>query len=378
VSHIPETILTREEVTHVLIVHAVGSGETRDSTLGVERHVVYLAAAQRLRGHQVSIFIDAPGTFSDACAELGIPVVVTTELKPAGAGLAAPDEQITLRLTERLKELGPDLVHCHSLSAAMQTMPVSNRLGIPCVFDCESLLAVTAAQRLGMRFATVCISRKSFDSISKAGVGDVYYVPTGTRAVPASPSDPATSDSATGTNLIFAGSLIVRKGLDVALLTMAELRRRRGKRCPVLNIYGSGEQARYLKEMAAILGLDDIVTFHGIQKGILERCPSSDILLLPSRLEFAPLVVLEAMSRGMPVVATDVGDVAMMIPDERFGRVVPVEAVLALADAVESMLADIEEGRFDPRLPIERHRAVYSDEVLAENTSAVYERVLQS
>jgi len=356
----------------VLIAHVVGSARADDTTLGVERNVVYLAAAQRLRGHQVSILINTPGAFSDVCAELGIPVVVAAELDSVGGGLAGPDDHTMLRLTARFKELGPDLIHCHSLNAASDAIPVGNRLGIPCVFDCEFLPVVTAAQRVGMRFATICCCQKSFEDFTKGRVEDVYFVPTGARAVTA-----AHPRQSTGTNLIFVGSLQVRKGLDVALLAMVELRRRRGERCPVLNIYGSGDEAAYLKEIAAIFGLGDIVKFYGFQSGILERCPSSDILLLPSRLEHAPLVVLEAMSRGMPVVATDVGDVAAMIPDHRFGRVVAVGAVLALADAVESMLADIEEGRFDPRLPIERHRTLYSTDILAENTCAVYEQVLR-
>jgi glycosyltransferase involved in cell wall biosynthesis len=300
-------------------------------------------------------------------------VAVAAELRSGGEGLASPDGDGSLRLAARLRELSPDLIHCHSVRAAMQAIPIGNRLGIPCVFDCEMLLVATAAQRLGMRFATLCISRKSFEIISKGGVEDVYFVPTGTRAVAA--AEPLES---AGTNLIFAGSLIMRKGLDVAFLAMAELWRRRDERCPVLHIYGSGEQEAYFREIAAMLGLNEIVKFHGSRNGILERCPASDILLLPSRLEYAPLVILEAMSRGMPVVATDTGDVAEMLPDDRFGRVVAPESVVALADAIESMLADVEEGRFDPRLPMERHRDLYTDDVLAENTCAVYDQVIQS
>ena len=354
----------------MLIVHVVGSAKADDTTLGVERNVVYLAAEQQRLGHQISILINTQGAFTDICAELGIPVIVAAELDSVGGGLAGPDDHTMLQLTARFKELDPDLIHCHSLGAASDAIPVANRLGIPCVFDCEMSGLVIAAQRVGMRFATICCCRESFEDFTKSGVEDVYFVPTGTRAVTA-----AHPTQSTSTSLIFAGSLQVRKGLDVALLAMVELRRRRGERCPVLNIYGSGDEEAYLKEIAAMFGLDDIVKFHGFQSGVLERCPSSDILLLPSRLEHAPLVVLEAMSRGMPVVATDVGDVAAMIPDHRFGRVVPAEAVLALADAVESMLADIGEGRFDPRLPIERHSALYSTDILAKNTCAVYEQV---
>lgn len=358
----------------MLIAHLVDSADDEDTTLGVERNVVYLLEAQRLRGYQVSLILPAPGAFSDLCAELGIPMVIAPELDAPGRGLDGPDDRTMRELTERFQELGPDLIHCHSLGVASNAIPVANRLGIPVVFDCEMSGLVTAAQRVGMRFATICCCQKSFDEFMKDGVEDVYFVPTGTEVVTAAP--PSRS---TGTSLIFVGSLQVRKGLDVALLAMTELRRRRaerGERCPVLNIYGTGDEAMYLQEIAAIFGLDDVVTFHGFQSNVLESCPSSDILLLPSRLEHAPLVVLEAMSRGMAVVATDVGDVATMIPDDRFGRVIPAGAVLGLVDAVESMLADVEAGGFDPGASIERHRTLYSTEILADNTCAVYDQVL--
>jgi glycosyltransferase involved in cell wall biosynthesis len=157
---------------------------------------------------------------------------------------------------------------------------------------------------------------------------------------------------------------------------MVELRRRLGEACPFLNIYGDGPIRKYLTEMAAVLGLSDIVRFHGFKSGVLEHCPSSDILVMTSRLETGPLVVLEAMSRGMPIVATDVGEVANMLPDRRYGRVIPLDSVMALADAIESLLADIAGGLFNPDLLIERHRSLYSTEKYAERTEAAYNQIL--
>jgi glycosyltransferase involved in cell wall biosynthesis len=173
-----------------------------------------------------------------------------------------------------------------------------------------------------------------------------------------------------------AGDLHPRKGIDVLILAMVELRRRLGPACPILNIYGDGFAEKYLTEMTAVLGLGDIVRFHGFRLGILESCPGSDILVLPSRDEVSPLVVLEAMSRGMPIVATDVGEVANMLPDGRYGRVVPKDSVMPLADAVELLLEDIAGGRFNPDLLIERHRSFYSIEKFAERTETAYRQIL--
>ena len=144
----------------------------------------------------------------------------------------------------------------------------------------------------------------------------------------------------------------------------------------MLNIYGDGFQGRYLTEMAAVLELNDIVRFHGFKSGILERCSSADILVMPSRLEAGPLVVMEAMSRGMPIVASDVGEVSEMLPDRRYGRVIPINSITALADAIESLLADIADRKFDPNLLIELHRSLYSIEKWAERIEAAYDQIL--
>ena len=78
----------------------------------------------------------------------------------------------------------------------------------------------------------------------------------------------------------------------------------------------------------------------------------------------------------MPIVATDVGEVARMMPDSRYGRVAPKDSVIPLADAIEALLTDIADGRFDRDLLIERHRSLYSIEKFAERTEAAYSQIL--
>jgi glycosyltransferase involved in cell wall biosynthesis len=174
-------------------------------------------------------------------------------------------------------------------------------------------------------------------------------------------------------------ALMFRKGVDVAVLTMAELRGRLGSRSPELNIYGEGNYGPYYEEMVTTLGLDNVVHFHDPQADALAlHASTTDILLMPSREETGPLVVLEAMSLGMPIVATNVGEVAQMLPDRRYGRVVPVNSIRDLADAIESLLVDIGAGDFDPDLLIERHRSVYTAEKMAEDVERVYRKLLQT
>jgi glycosyltransferase involved in cell wall biosynthesis len=229
-----------------------------------------------------------------------------------------------------------------------------------------------------LRFAVICLTAESFEALKSEKIDmGVFRIQNGTRVVPA-PAEEAEAEAGHSASLILAGSLVPQKGVDVAIIAMVQLRRKLGRNCPALNIYGDGFQKTYLTEMAAVLELNDIVRFHGFKPGILEHCSSADILIVPSRWEAGPLVVLEALSRGMPIVASDTGEVSKMLPDGRYGRVIPRDSITALADAIESLLADIADGKFDPKLLIERHRSHYSFEKWAGRIEAAYDQILLS
>ncbi len=363
------------------ILHVTCNAEV--STLGLEREVVTLAVAQKARGSDVMIAIDHPGVFTESCLEHGVPVVVRDQLQGKFMGLVAMTSEEVAALEnavqgfiECVEGFSPDIIHCHGLIPVMVGVGAGNRLDIPCAITGEGPWTTIGGWKRGLRFATLCLTMAAFDKLLRSEIPDtyVYYVPNGTRVVPPTQVKPAgTSHSP---SLIVAGNLHPRKGIDILILAMVELRRRLDQACPCLNIYGDGPRKDYLAEMATVLELNDIVRFHGFKLGVLEECPSTDILVLPSREEKSPLVVLEAMSRGMPIVATDVGEVNNMLPDWRYGRVVPADSVVPLADAIELVLKDIAGGRLNPDLPIERHRSLYSIEKFAERTEAAYSQIL--
>lgn len=352
-----------------MIVHVVNSADR--STLGVERQVVYLATAQRTRGRDVMIAVDRKGIFTEACAEYGIRVTVHEKL----AGPGRPEEGSVSDFIGMLRSFSADLVHCHSLPAAVLGITAGNQMNIPCLFDNGS--GIIPPQGTGLRYVIMCHTASVYENLKKrAPEAEAYNVPMGTKAWPRTPA--RKTGAAESVDLTFVGSLEHRKGVDTAILAMVDLRRRLGSSCPAFNIYGDGDQKEYLAEVTALLELNDVVRFHGFKLNVLDHCPSTDIFVMSSRRETGPLVVLEAMSRGMPIVATAVGDVTNMLPDRRYGRVIPPNSVMALVEAIESLLADIAARQFDPDLVIERHASLYSLEKWAERMDAVYDRVLNN
>lgn len=366
------------------IIHVTNNAEAEGATLGVERQAANLAVAQRANGYEVIMALDRPGIFNEVSQEHDIPITVHDALGQPWSRPAVlnPDESKVQDFMAFLMDYKPDIIHCHSWPAALIAIMAGNRVDIPCVVAGISPNIAIQATRRGLRFATMCLIEGDLDEL-REDIPDIeaYYVPNGTRVVPPiriAETDHHLANDGHSVNLIQVGSLVQKKCHDVTIMAMFELRRRLGGDCPVLNIYGDGPREGYLTEITNLLGLNDNVRFRGFKPGILEQCPSTDMLIMSSWHELSPFVVVEAMSRGMPIVATDVGDVTSKIPDERYGRVIPPYSVLPLADAIESLLQDVASGQFNPDLLIERHRSLYSFEKWVENTQAVYNQVLQA
>jgi glycosyltransferase involved in cell wall biosynthesis len=362
------------------IVHVVVT-RTPANIQGNERHVAYLAGTQRARGLNAAVVTSGNGLFFNLCEQDGIPAFVVDDLLPSGELTPEPGI-VTQEIAAKLKEFNAEIVHCHDLITGKTVMTAANMIGLPCVVTIHEgkigriIHQFIAAKNAGAKFTIIVVSKKEYEFAQTRGMAgiDIHYVPNGTQCLPSAHLEERRGSRRP--NLMLVGSLSSLKGVDIALLAMVELRRRRGADCPALNIYGAGSLGDHFMEMARVLRLDDIVSFHGVQMNILNRCRSSDILILPSRVEAAPLVILEAMSRGMPIVASDVGDVAEMLPDRRYGRVVPSNSITAFADAVDSLLADIASGQFNPDLLVERHQSQYSIDKMARRIEAIYQAAM--
>src|SRR5688572_33109339 len=98
----------------------------------------------------------------------------------------------------------------------------------------------------------------------------------------------------------------------------------------------------------------------------------ADVFCLPSWWEAMPLSVLEAMAAGLPVVATDVGDVGRAVADGVTGYVVPRQDPEKLAAALEPLLTDPQLRRRMGASGRERVVGMFSSEVTARAVSALY------
>lgn len=146
-------------------------------------------------------------------------------------------------------------------------------------------------------------------------------------------------------DLLFVGRLRIRKGVEVALEAVARLASE-GHPTRLL-VAGEGEHRARLEARAAELGLD------GSRVRFLGRASAGQVrwllrgaaaLVVPSTYEGMPLVVLEAMAAGRPVVASRVSGIPEVVVDGETGWLVPAEDPPALADSLARLLADQAEG----------------------------------
>lgn len=141
-----------------------------------------------------------------------------------------------------------------------------------------------------------------------------------------------------GAVLVTGGRLIPSKGTDHAIEAFAILRER--GLASHLHVVGDGPARGDLEERAAVLGVSGAVTFHGLlsRRDVLAVFDRSDLLVYPTRSnEGFPKIVLEALSRRLPVVATPVSAIPSLVGDA--GIIVSPD-VAAVVAGVEELAAE--------------------------------------
>ncbi|MBD3249391.1 glycosyltransferase [Candidatus Woesearchaeota archaeon] len=134
--------------------------------------------------------------------------------------------------------------------------------------------------------------------------------------------------------IIYAGLMVPRKGIDVMLKAVRKMDVK-------LVLAGDGPKKKEYVDMAQRLKLDNVI-FLGWRKDIPSLLKSADMLLLPSRGEGLPGIVMEAMASGLAVAASDVGCISDLIKDGENGFLCPVDDVDCFVRKIKKMAGDKE------------------------------------
>lgn len=141
---------------------------------------------------------------------------------------------------------------------------------------------------------------------------------------------------------LFLGNLSERKGVSDLLYAFAELKKAyKGNKHVILQLAGGGDIGHY-QALASELDLNDAVVFEGWcdQAKASSLQASADALVLPSYDEGLPLVILEALSSGVAVICTPVGEIPVVLTNEENALFVEPGAINLLSAAMHRLMSD--------------------------------------
>ncbi len=316
------------------------------------------------------------------------------------------DLRPALALARIIRRDGYDVVHTHSARAAIVARIAARLTGVPIVHHVHGNTASEVGARRLTRInawaerrllcgndAVIAVSDSVADYLRGCGVADdrLFVVPNGVpcratireRTWPHGvPSNGASRNS---TTLGFVALLRPRKGLEVLLEATALLRNRHRQqpgepvdvRLRIVGRFDSADYEQAIHQLAHRLNLSDHIDWRGFQSNIDGELDRMDLLAFPSILpEGMPMVLLEAMAAGVPIVASAVAGVTDVLRDGDNACLVEPNDAPALASAIERLLHDPDEVERTRVRAYQQQVDRYSDISMAAGVSDVYRQVL--
>jgi glycosyltransferase involved in cell wall biosynthesis len=360
------------------ILHAV-----RAPVGGIFRHILDLANGQADRGHLVGIIADSLTGGERAEAALK---EIAPRLKLGVHRLAIRREPFPtdilvwahfMRLIRRLK---PDVLHGHGAKAGAfirlksrsnETIRVYTPHGGSLHYPLNTLKGT-----LYSRMERTLMDSTDLFLFESAFARDTYQRTIGTskglvrcvfNGVTADEFDPVVR-AADATDVVYVGEFRHIKGTDLLIDAVARLHAD-GK--PVtLTLAGDGEELENLKAQIQRLGLSEAVRFIGHVKARY-GFSKGKLLVVPSRGDSMPYVVIEAAAAGIPMVAAKVGGIPEIFDTHTDALFAP-NLVGAMADAIETALEDSEAAQVRAKSLRERIFLHFSQKAMVEGVLAGY------
>jgi len=333
----------------VYVAHSLDPG-------GTERLVVDMGVAFSAEYDVVICCLDRPGTWASDCRSVGVPVHCVW--RQPGFDVAA-----SMRLARFFDEVNADIVHAHQstpwfYSALAKTRYSDFRL----MFEehgrfypeSKSRIRVLSNRlipiRVTDRFVAVSedIRRRlvRYEGIQSRAIQVIYNGVRESQSLSSEKRDNLrksfgfkASDIVVGT----VGRLDPIKNIPLLISSL----RRACKTVPNIRglIVGSGPLASAMTKLVEDLGLQEVITLAGYRQDAREVTACMDVFVLSSLSEGTSMALLEAMSAGVPVVATAVGGNIEIVSDGISGLLVPSGAETEMCDAIVELSTNSERAK---------------------------------
>ena len=314
---------------------------------GAERVASLLCNSWTKRGHTVTaITFESPGDEPSYTLHEAIDLrqIDTVHGRKTFVSRVVNNGRRILRLRSALRAARPDIVVAFMTEANVLTLCAAVSLGIPVVISERNQPerpGLGVLHRLARRLtyplasAVVVQTKAIADWINRQIHSPVLVIPNPVSLETTVEPTIRGSDK----RIAAVGRLVRQKGFDILIASFAQIVRHYPNW--TLHIYGEGTERSVLEAQIESLSLSDRIQLHGVTNDLLSVYAGASIFVLPSRYEGHPNVLLEALSMGCPVIATDCpGATSDILHGGRYGLPIPPDDVEALRLALDRMISD--------------------------------------
>lgn len=322
-------------MSHLTIAHVLSSFGLG----GQERVAVDLAKAQRSQGHQViavSLAASGEGPIATAFRQAGVEIETVT--KHHSVDVALP-----LRIASHLTGWRVDVVHTHNPHALIYGAPAARLLRAAAVHSKHGINP-DLARRVWLRRAAAKLVDAYVavtPSLAKIALQNRECEPDKVRVIPNGIDTALYAPNPSARQRVRAelgipedawlvgtvGRLAPEKDQGLLIDAMKELLH---ARCRLL-IVGAGPELETLRSRAQATGRQQFIHLVGERDDVPQLLAALDLFALTSRSEGLPLVLLEAMATGLPVLSTAVGGIPDLVRHRATGFLTPMQDLVSFS-----------------------------------------------
>jgi glycosyltransferase involved in cell wall biosynthesis len=360
------------------ILHAV-----RAPVGGIFRHILDLANGQIDRGHDVGIIADSltGGERADAALAQMAPRLTLGVHRVAIHREPWPTDILALQQFHRLsRKLNPDVLHGHGAKAGAFVRMLPHRPGTIRIYTPHGgslhyprdtlkgalygRLERALMNRTELFLFESVFARDTYERMIGHPQGLVQCVFNGVTAGEFDPVAPAEDQ----TDLAYVGEFRHIKGADLLIDALAQLHAN-GRRL-TLTLGGDGEEMDRLRAQVERLGLTTFVRFLGHVRA-RDGFSKGRLLVVPSRGDSMPYVVIEAGAAGVPMIAAKIGGIPEIFGPHSDALFTPSNTA-ALADAIAAALDDPATTQLRAKALRERIFQHFSQKAMVEGVLGSY------
>ncbi len=351
---------------------------------GGEQQVKLVTDGLVRRGHQVKV-LSPPGA------------ALLADRENAGIGEPMPvrwgewDFAASALIARTAREMNADLIHAQTSHAHTLALRAARKLNIPLFVSRRVDFPVgnnwfsrRKYQHPAVWYIAISDAIKDVLTISGVDASRILVVHSGV-APDRFPMRGKTRDeelarrwgARPGVPLLLNVAALTDHKDQTTLLKAAAVMKQRGVAFRLI-IAGSGELENQLKALQQQLGLSKEVQLAGYVSDLSTMYPAADIFVMSSHLEGLCTSILDAMSAGVPVVATSAGGIPEIVKHEENGLLAPPKAPEALA---EQLIRLIDDSDLKNRLREAGRKTVltgFTNDTMVDGVESVYQKILRS